>query len=231
MVEKKPTRKKKATRNLSHISRDLRSLARPMARLQPDPDNARMHDQRNVDEIRRSLEAYGQQKPIVLKSDGKTVAAGSGTLLAARALGWKWIAAIRFDRNPEVAAAYGLADNRTAELATWDGDALGAILQHYRDTEPDGPAIPGWTAAEIQLLLPGTQTTEGQAPAPPAAPVSVSGEIYELGPHRVLCGDSTAHEAVSALLGAVVPFIMVTDPPYGVDYDPGWRNRPWSGGA
>jgi DNA modification methylase len=219
MMAKKPTAKE-----LAHISRDLRPLARQVVRLKVDPRNARTHDKRNIEAIRASLERYGQQKPIVLRPDGKTVAAGSGTLEAAWLLGWTWIAAIRFDRDPEIAAAYGLADNRTAELAAWDNDILSELLQHYRDTEGDGMELPGWTEAEIGRLL-SKETVEDQVPAPPAAPVSVLGEVYELGPHRVLCGDSTAPEAVSALLGAVVPFLMVTDPPYGVTYDAAWRNR------
>ena len=216
--------KKKAPprRDLSHISKELQPLARAVARLRPDPRNARTHDKRNVGAIRASLAKYGQQKPIVLRPDGKTVAAGSGTLEAARLLGWAWIAAIRFDRDPEIAAAYGLADNRTAELAGWDDQILGELLQHYRDSEGDGMELPGWTEAEIERLL-AKETVEDQAPTPPVAPVSVSGEVYELGSHRVLCGDSTAHKVVSVLLDGAVPFLMVTDPPYGVEYDPAWR--------
>lgn len=198
-------------RDLLHISRELRPLARAVVRLKVDPRNARTHSKRNIEAIRASLERYGQQKPIVLRPDGKTVAAGSGTLEAAWLLGWTWIAAIRFDRDPEIAAAYGLADNRTAELAGWDEQVLGELLEHYRASEGDG--LPGWTETEVRQLL-SHETTEDTAPASPAVPVSVSGEVYELGPHRVLCGDSTAPEAVSGFLDVKGDQMLLTDPPY-----------------
>ena len=101
----------------------LEPLLRPVAELREDPNNARAHDERNIEAIKTSLGAFGQRKPIVVR-DG-VVVAGNGTLRAAVALGWDRIAVVDADDlSPAEAAAYALADNRTAELATWDTEAL-----------------------------------------------------------------------------------------------------------
>ena len=202
-------------RDLAHITKDLRGLVRQVARLRPDPDNVRLHDERNLEAIRASLEAHGQQKPIVLKPDGKTVAAGSGTLLAARALGWKWIAAIRYDRDPDGVAAFAVTDNRSAELATWDEKALVAVFKHYDDVEDGRAKLPGWTAADVSALYAAdkSETTEDAAPPPPANPVSVAGGIYELGPHVVMCGDARDKDHVAQLIGDPIN-VAITSPPY-----------------
>jgi DNA modification methylase len=214
-------RRKAAAANVAHISKDLRSLARQMSRLRPDPDNVRLHDERNIETIRASLAEHGQQKPIVLQPDGKTVAAGSGTLLAARLLGWKWIAAIKYDRDPGAVAAYAVTDNRSAELATWDEVALARLFKHHDDMENGRDLVPGWSDAEIQMLLPGPSTQMSMFDdTPPPAPQqaeSALGEMYELGPHRLFCGDSTDLEAVLALEIFTKPVdVVVTDPPYAI---------------
>ncbi len=93
-----------------------------------DPDNARIHDKRNLDAIKASLEAFGQRKPIVV-ADG-VVVAGNGTLEAAQALGWDEIATVSADDlTPEQRTAFAIADNRTAELAAWDDTKLAAALR------------------------------------------------------------------------------------------------------
>ncbi|KKM16017.1 hypothetical protein LCGC14_1690040, partial [marine sediment metagenome] len=181
-----------AKKNLRHINKALRPLARSMARLVPNPANERLHDDLNLDTIRASLEVHGQQKPIVLDRDRKTVRAGSGTLLAARSLGWTWIAAIVYDREEKKAKAFGVTDNRSAELATWDDAFLAAVFKHYGETEGDYDLLPGWSEGEIETLLAGDsgETVQDVAPEPPAKPMSKVGEVYELGPHRLMCGDA-----------------------------------------
>ena len=158
--DRKAVRRRPA--DVAHITRDLRGLARRVARLRPDPDNARVHDERNLEAIRASLEAHGQQKPIVLRPDGKTVAAGSDTLLAARSLGWKWIAAIRYDRDPDGVAAYAVTDNRSAELASWDEATLARLFRHYDEVEGGRAMLVGWSADDVEALL-----TQPAGPAPP----------------------------------------------------------------
>jgi len=106
----------------------LKVERRKIAELKNDPANARKHSPRNLKAIRDSLDVFGQQKPIVVDSRG-VVIAGNGTLEAARELGWDEIAVAVTDLDPAHAQAFGIADNRTAELAEWDTDVLGQLLE------------------------------------------------------------------------------------------------------
>lgn len=117
--------------------------------LLPDPANVREHDQRNVDAIKASLTRFGQQKPIVVDADG-VVLAGNGTLGAAKLLGWDRIAVVQTELKNAEAVAYAIADNRTAELANWDNQALAAVL----DQLDDGQRIAsGYNEQEVNDLL------------------------------------------------------------------------------
>jgi len=122
----------------------------PIDSLHEDPDNARAHNERNLSAIRSSLAHFGQQKPIVVDEKG-CVVAGNGTLVAAKALGWKTIAAVRttlVDENSK--RAFALADNRTAELAEWNYEALSAALVMLGEGA-DRDAI-GFTLEEIETF-------------------------------------------------------------------------------
>lgn len=99
-------------------------------KLSPDPANVRKHSGRNIEAIKASLRRFGQQKPIVVNGDG-VVIAGNGTLDAAKDLGWKEISVVRSSLDGADAVAYAIADNRTAELAEWDDDALGILLGSF----------------------------------------------------------------------------------------------------
>ena len=112
----------------TNIVADLLPLAVDLSSLVPDPANARKHDDRNLEAIKGSLSIFGQRKPIVVKRQGSVVIAGNGTLAAAKSLGWKRIAAVVVDDDSASATAYGIADNRTAELAKWDEQVLGQLL-------------------------------------------------------------------------------------------------------
>ena len=100
--------------------------------LTPDPANARKHGERNLKAIIDSLRAFGQQKPIVVDRRG-VVIAGNGTLEAAKRLGWEEIAIVRTELEPTQATAFGIADNRTAELAEWDEEVLVSLLDSLDD--------------------------------------------------------------------------------------------------
>jgi len=121
------------------ITRDLRSLATPLAGLAADPRNARSHDQQSVDAIAASLTRYGQRKPIVVNRNGNTIQAGHGTVEAARLLGWSHIAAVFVDDDEATHVGFALADNRSAELSEWNQERLEALLADYNlaETEPD----------------------------------------------------------------------------------------------
>ena len=125
-----------------------------------------------------------------------------------------------------------IADNRIAENAGWDEELLRAELEALNELEFDLNLI-GFSDAELDELLDdveapalgGAVEGEDEVPEPPAEPVSEPGDLWTLGNHRLLCGDATVATDVERLLGSVKPLLMVTDPPYGVDYDPGWRNK------
>jgi len=101
-----------------------------------DPSNARQHSTKNLDAIKASLLKFGQQKPIVINKEG-IVIAGNGTLIAAKELGWSEIKCVRSELGKVEQTAYAIADNRTAELATWDMDILGDTLQSLREDDWD----------------------------------------------------------------------------------------------
>ena len=123
--------------------------------------------------------------------------------------------------------AYILADNKLALNAGWDNDLLALELGELQELDFDLGLI-GFSTDEIAALL--VDKTEGltdpdDAPEPPAEPVSVLGDVWVLGRHRLVCGDSTNAEVVARCLDGVRPHLMVTDPPYGVEYDANWRNE------
>jgi site-specific DNA-methyltransferase (adenine-specific) len=198
----------------------LEPLAYEVGRLQLDPANARRHDQRNVDAIKASLTLFGQRKPIVATEAG-VVIAGNGTLQAAKELGWERIAVVFVNDDTAKAAAYGIADNRTAELAAWDDDVLGTLLGGLADTEINMADL-GFTARELATLIGNTQEEKvGDGDACPGLKedsISQRGEIFELGPHRLMCGDSTCADDWQALLGSEMGDAVITDPPYGINY-------------
>lgn len=139
------------------IAEGLAPLATSIDNLQPDPENARRGD---VAAIRRSLNAFGQRKPVIVKKTGTDasgrptgiIIAGNHTYLAACDLGWTHIAAVFTDDDAMTARAYALADNRTAELATWDNERLADHLKSLQDGEVDMSTL-GWTDAELARLV------------------------------------------------------------------------------
>ena len=206
---------------LDHITEQLHALAFDVARLVPDPANARKHDDRNLDAIKASLLTFGQRKPIVA-TDAGVVIAGNGTLAAAKALGWSKIAVVFVKDDTAKAAAYGIADNRTAELAKWDDDVLGTLLGGLADSEINMADL-GFTARELATLIGNTQEqpTLGDGDAVPAMQKearSIAGEIYALGPHLLMCGDATIADDWQMLLGSDIADAVITDPPYGISY-------------
>lgn len=121
----------------------------PVSALVPDAANARAHDARNLDAIKASLVAFGQQKPIVIDRANRVIA-GNGTLAAAIALGWETLACVRTDLGEGEARAFGVADNRTAELSAWDTSALAAVLEDIPQTLLDAV---GFDAQELDTIL------------------------------------------------------------------------------
>jgi len=179
-----------------------------------DPRNARKHSQRNLDAIAASLEKFGQRKPIVVHRG--VILAGNGTLEAAKSLGWTEIdvAEVPDDWDNETAKAYALADNRTAELAEWDESELAKQLLELVDAK--------WDIAELGFEMPQVVETtpidEDDVPEAPAEPRTKLGDVWQLGKHRLVCGDSTDVTVFDKLLGEEKVDLVWTDPPYGVSY-------------
>jgi DNA modification methylase len=220
----KPTKPKPA--ELAHIAPDLRPLAVPIGELVSDPRNARAHGEDNLGAIRASLEKFGQRKPVVVNRRNRQVEAGNGLVEAAGLLGWSHVAVVWVDDDPAAQRGFSLADNRTAELAEWDDACLEALCREWQE---EGEELDLYQALQLDALLgepeDETEVIEDEAPEPPADPVTKPGDLWLLGEHRLLCGDSTKAEDVRRCLGGVVPLLMVTDPPYGVEYDPAWRKE------
>lgn len=130
--------------------------AKTMMRLEaltPDPANARRHSRRNLDAIKASLARWGQRKPVVVDAAGK-ILAGNGTLEAARELGWTelWVAPCELEGVE--ATAYAIADNRTGELATWDGEGLAKTLDGIRRVDAEAFGSSGFGEKEFGQMVP-----------------------------------------------------------------------------
>lgn len=133
-----------------YIASDLSGLVVPIETLAGMEGNARVHDERNLDVIRKSLTGFRQLKPVVLEADGRTVIAGNGTLRAALALGWTHIAAVNSGLSGDRARAYSLADNRSTDLSTFDGNILSETL---RDIDRSLADIAGFNDADFAGLF------------------------------------------------------------------------------
>jgi DNA modification methylase len=207
------------------ISADLAIEYRPVEALIPYARNARTHSDAQVALIAGSIREFGFTNPVLV--DGANgIIAGHGRVMAARHLGMTTVPVIELAHLSEVQRrAYVLADNRLAERAGWDAELLGLEVADLRSFGVDLASL-GFEPVDLDVLL-GRQKArkdEDEAPEPPAVPVSALGDVWLLGRHRLACGDSTTPESVAAALGGARPHLMVTDPPYGVDYDPKWRN-------
>lgn len=205
-----------------------------LADLTPDPRNARRHTERNIAMIADSIREVGAARSIVIDEEG-VILAGNATVEAAAAAGIEGVRIIdvegdelvavrRTNLSPEQKARLALADNRAAELADgWDLDRL-------RELSEAGVSLEGlFSQDELDALYAaggdGGGNTHPDAVAELRATDILPGDLFELGPHRILCGDSTKADDVARLLGGDKPRLMVTDPPYGLAYDPQWREQ------
>ncbi len=194
--------------------------------LTPNPRNARTHPEAQIEKIKKSIKAYGFLNPIIVDKAGMVIA-GHARLEAAKALGIAEVPCILADHlTPAQVRGYMLADNRIAADGGYDEEILAEELRGLfaEDFDLD---LTGFDTDELSRFLsdPAELTDEDDVPEPPAVPITRLGDLWLCGLHRVRCGDSCDPEGVKALLGACVPHLMVTDPPYGVEYDANWRNK------
>ncbi len=198
---------------------------RPLDAVRPYANNPRQNDDA-VEAVAESIRRFGFRQPIVVDADG-VIVAGHTRFRAAQRLGLATVPVhVATDLTPDEVRAYRLADNKTAELASWDDAMLAIELEALRSTDIDWTLL-GFDEEELaKLLAPaGTEglTDPDAVPEKPADPITKPGDLWLLGKHRLLCGDSTSATDVARLLDGAVPSLMVTDPPYGVEYDPEWR--------
>lgn len=192
-----------------------------------DPANVRRHDEKNLEAIKGSLARFGQRKPIVVR--GNVVVAGNGTLTAARALGLKSIDIVRADdMSPAEAAAFSITDNRTSDLSSFDDAELALTLKALEEQGLELGTL-GFDPTDLEQLyvqegIADVDVDEDQVPEPPEAPVTMRGDLWVLGEHRLLCGDSASTEDVDRLLGGATIQLVNTDPPYNVKVEPRSNN-------
>tara|TARA_S200002703_G_C3802714_1_gene248220 strand:- start:2836 stop:4380 length:1545 start_codon:yes stop_codon:yes gene_type:complete len=202
---------------MTDIHEALKPLAVEIDSLTPDPSNARKHDKRNIEAIKASLARFGQTKPIVLHANGSTIIAGNGTWHAAKELGWTHIAAAKTSLDTAEAVAYGIADNKTAELAEWEDDTLRDLMDALPD---DLKLATGFEGDEIAQLLrlpeEPEELDEDETPEVPEEATTQVGDLWLLGEHRLLCGDSTKAEDCARLFDGAKATLVHADPPYGM---------------
>jgi len=189
-----------------------------ISKLTPDPNNARTHNQRNLDAIAGSLSEFGQRKPIVI-TQHNIIAAGNGTVEAAKSLGWTDIEVVRVpaDWDADRIKAFALADNRSAELAQWDEQVMASQLLELQQVGFDIEAI-GFELTEPPVDPESIEEDE----IPEDAPNRTSlGDIWQLGRHRLMCGSTTNLDDMDLLMQKQKADIVFTDPPYGVAYTGG----------
>jgi DNA modification methylase len=201
---------------------------RPIGALVPNARNARTHSAEQVSQIAASLQEWGWTNPVLVEEGGGIIA-GHGRVLAAAELGFAEVPVmVAAGWSDAQIRAYALADNQLALNAGWDLDLLSDELRGLDEWKFDLSLL-GFKDLDA-LLADGTGLTDPDAvPEPPAHPVSVPGDVWLLGRHRLVCGDSTDPKTVAAALDGVKPHLMVTDPPYGVEYAANWRDISFGG--
>jgi DNA modification methylase len=211
----------------------------PLDRLRPYARNAKTHGADQVAKIAASMAEFGWTVPVLVSSDGEVIA-GHGRIMAAAQLGLTEAPVIVLDHLTEAQRrAYRIADNKLTELGAWDDALLSGELQELVADEFDLSLI-GFSDGELDRLLalePGTETSDATGvapvviPEPPRNPASRLGDLWTLGDHRLLCGDSTSRIDVCRLMNGERAILFATDPPYLVDYDGSnhpTRNKDWS---
>lgn len=191
--------------------------------LKPWPKNPRKNDGEPVAKVAESIRRFGFAAPIVARAETREILAGETRWKAARQLKLKEVPVRFVDLGEREAHLYALADNRLGELAEWDTPELHALLASY---DVSDQILGGWgekDMRELERIARGAgELPEDEVPEPPKDPVTKPGDLWVLGKHRLVCGDCTDERMVGLARASLVPFIMVTDPPYGVEYGPEW---------
>lgn len=189
----------------------------PLADLHQDPANARAHPDRNLDAIGDSLRSFGQVEPLVVQRGTGRVIGGNGRLAVMRREGQTHADVVYLDIDDHAATRLGIALNRTAELAEWDKETLASLLDGMGEADLLTTGFDADSLKDLLADLTPPVVVEDEAPEPLPDPVSKPGDLWELGGHRLLCGDSTKGEDVGRVMGGESLDAMITDPPYGIN--------------
>lgn len=195
------------------------------ADLIPYANNMRVHSEKQIGQIKSSIIEWGWTDPILIDSD-KVIIAGHGRLTAAISLNIESVPVVIAKGWSEAQKkAFRIAHNKIALNSSWDETLLKIEFNELDELDFD-LELSGFELDEIGDLF--DEVTQGKTnpddvPEKPEVPVSIEGDIWILGSHRIICGDSTNPDDVERLLDGVRPHLMVTDPPYGVEYDASWR--------
>lgn len=195
-----------------------------LERLHVDPANARRHPERNMQTIMASLRAHQQVEPLIVQRSSGRIIGGNGRYEAMRLLGWTACTVAWVDISDVQATALGITLNRSAEQAEWDLDVLDRLTVSLEEAGVDLADI-GFTGDELDGLLETGDEDRGSigeeeeddVPDPPVEPVTSPGDVWVMGQHRLLCGDSQDPKCLERL-GIAQADAVLTDPPYGVSY-------------
>jgi ParB-like chromosome segregation protein Spo0J len=195
--------------------------------LKPDPRNPRVHSDKQVRQIAQSIESFGFNVPLLIDDEQKVIA-GHGRLLAERKLGWETVPAIRLSHLTESQRmAFLIADNRLTENSSWDERMLGEQLKILSELELDFDLETiGFEVPEIDLLIDGLNAVpeadpDDRLPDVSDSATTVSGDLWQLGKHRVLCGNSLIAGDYDRLMDGVKADLVISDPPYDLSQSAG----------
>ena len=202
----------------------------PIRDLRPDPANPRRISDEELESLTRSIREFGLIDPIIARREDKVVIGGHQRLIAARKLGLKQVPVVLVDISEEQAHVLNLALNRIS--GTWDQELLARLLAELKEVLDIDITLTGFSEDELQKHLKSLESRERRErlesfdleaalEAAKAAPVAHTGDVWLLGDHRVLCGDSTDNGDVARLMNGEKASLMATDPPYFVDYSGG----------
>lgn len=187
-----------------------------VSKLVPYEKNAKIHGEAQLEKLKASIEEFGFLSPCLIDKDNNIIA-GHGRVMAAKELGLKTVPCVYIEGlTDEQRRAYILADNRLGELGEWDMDLVSAELQDLKDSGFDID-LTGFDIDDIIFDDDETAWAEDPAPAVPEETITKLGDLWRLGDHRLLVGDSTKAVDVERLMGGGTADMLITDPPYNVD--------------
>lgn len=193
----------------------------PIKALKPYEKNTRKHQKKDIDNIARSIEKYGMNDAVGIWGEDNIIVEGHGRVLACKQLGITEVPCVRLDHlTDEQRREYAIAHNATAELSMWDENFL---VQELADLDmSDFDFNFGITIEDEDEVEEDNFDVDSATPAEPNAKI---GDVYQLGRHRLMCGDSTSIDAVETLMGGQMADMVFTDPPYGYNYQSNMREK------